>query len=97
MDNLINSAIGRLLPSKVLPKTEKVLKNTALLLGLLSAIAIVFDWYPFTMFLSFPFCIIWVYCAWLHTEPQLKWINFVFLLIYGFGISRYFFEIEMFG
>ena len=97
MDNLLNSVIGKLLPSKVSQKTEKLLKNTALLLGLLSAVAIIFDWYPFTMFLSFPFCMIWIYCAWLHTEYQLKWINLIFLLIYGFGVYRYFFGIEMFG
>jgi hypothetical protein len=69
---------------------EKHLKNTAFGLGILSAIAIIFDWYPYTMFLSFPFCLIWIYCGWLHTEPQLKWINVIFLLIYGYGIMRYF-------
>ena len=93
----MDSVIRKLLPSKISQKTEKSLKNTSLLLGLLCAIAIVFDWYPLTMFLSFPFCVIWIYCAWLHTEPQLKWINSVFLLIYCFGILRYFFGIEMFG
>jgi len=25
-----------------------------------------------------------------HHEPQLKWLNLVFLTIYGFGIIRYF-------
>ena len=62
-------------------QNEKLLKNIALLLGLLSAVAIIFDWYPLTMFLSFPFCIIWIYCAWLRTEPQLKWVNLIFLFI----------------
>ena len=92
MDNLVNSIFRLLLPSKISKKTEKILKDIALLLGILSAIAIIFDWYPFTMFLSFPFCLIWIYCAWLHTEPQLKWVNLIFLLIYFFGITRYFLE-----
>ena len=42
------------------------------------------------MFISLPFCLIWVYCAWLHTERQLKWINVVFLSIYAVGIWDYF-------
>ena len=70
--------------------TEKHLKNFALILGILSAIAVVFDLYPLTMFLSLPFCVIWIYCGWLRSEPQLKWINIVFLMVYGFGIARYF-------
>jgi len=70
--------------------TEKQLKNFALILGILSAIAVVFDLYPLTMFLSLPFCVIWIYCGWLRSEPQLKWINIVFLMVYGFGIARYF-------
>ena len=70
--------------------TEKFLKNIALVLGVASAVAVVFDAYPYTMFLSFPFCQIWIYCGWLHTEPQLKWINAIFLGNYGFGIMRYF-------
>ena len=93
MDSLVNSLLRLLLPSEISRKTEVLLKNIALLLGLLSAIAIIFDWYPLTMFLSFPFCLIWIYCAWLHTEPQLKWVNLIFLVIYFFGIARYFFEI----
>ena len=79
-----------MLPSKISLKTEKLLKNIALLLGLLSAVAIIFDWYPLTMFLSFPFCFIWIYCAWLRTEPQLKWVNLIFFFIYSYGIGRYF-------
>ena len=59
-------------------KAEKYLKQFALLLGIVSAIAVIFDWYPYTMLISFPFCLIWIYCAWLHTEPQLKWINIIF-------------------
>jgi len=90
MDGLVNSFFRLLLPSKISVKTEKFLKNITLILGLLSAIAIIFDWYPLTMFLSFPFCLIWIYCAWLRTEPQLKWVNLIFLLIYSCGIGRYF-------
>ena len=90
MDGLVNSFFRLLLPSKISVETEKFLKNITLILGLLSAIAIIFDWYPLTMFLSFPFCLIWIYCAWLRTEPQLKWVNLIFLLIYFYGIGRYF-------
>ena len=93
MDSLVNSLFRLLLPSEISFKTETLLKNIALILGLLSVVAIIFDWYPLTMFLSFPFCVIWIYCAWLHTEPQLKWVNLIFLLIYFFGIIRYLFEI----
>ena len=94
MDGVVNSIFRFLLPSQISLKTEKLLKNTALLLGLLSAVAIIFDWYPLTMFLSFPFCLIWIYCAWLRTEPQLKWVNLIFLLIYSYGIGRYFLGIS---
>ena len=90
MDGLINQFFRFLLPPEISSKTEKILKNATLLLGLLSATAIIFDWYPLTMFLSFPFCLIWIYCAWLRTEPQLKWVNLIFLLIYSYGIVRYF-------
>jgi hypothetical protein len=90
MDGVVNSIFAWLLPSRISLKTERALKNVALLLGLSSAVAIIFDWYPLTMFLSFPFCLIWIYCAWLHHEPQLKWVNLIFLLIYGYGLARYF-------
>lgn len=93
MDGALNAIMRRLMPSQISAKTERLLKNTALILGLASAVAIIFDWYPWTMFLSFPFCVIWIYCAWLHSEPQLKWINVIFLLIYCFGIARYFFTL----
>ena len=69
---------------------EIYLKNIALLLGVLSVVAIILDWYPFTMFISLPFCLIWVYCGWLRTEPQLKWVNVIFCILYLFGIVRYF-------
>ena len=71
-------------------KAEKHLKQFALMLGMLSALAVIFDWYPYTMLISFPFCLIWIYCAWLHTEPQLKWINIIFALLYAYGIIRYY-------
>ena len=91
MDSLVNSLLRSLLPAEISQTTEVLLKNIALLLGLLSAIAIIFDWYPLRMFLWFPFCLIWIYCAWLRTEPRLKWVNLIFLVIYFFGIARYFF------
>ena len=69
---------------------EHYLKNIALALGILSAVAIIFDWYPYTMFIALPFCLIWIYCGWLRTEPQLKWINIIFSMLYLFGIVRYF-------
>ena len=89
MDNVVNSIFSLLFPSYISLQNEKLLKNIALLLGLLSAVAIIFDWYPLTMFLSFPFCMIWIYCAWLRTETQLKWVNLIFLFIYSYGIGRY--------
>lgn len=70
-------------------QAERYLKNIALGLGLLSAGAVILDLYPYTMFLSVPFCLIWMYCGWLHTEPQLKWINLIFLVIYVYGIGLY--------
>jgi len=90
MDGIFNSIFKFLFPTKISPKAEKLLKNFALLLGLLSAIAIIFNWYPLTMFFLFPFCLIWIYCAWLRTGPQLKWVNLIFLVIYAYGIARYF-------
>ena len=67
MDDLVNRIFRKVLPHEISEEMEKLLKNIALFLGLLSAIAIIFDWYPLTMFLSFPFCLIWIYCAWLKT------------------------------
>lgn len=93
LDQTINSFFYRFLPIKISLKTERLLKNIALILGLMSAVAIIFDWYPLTMFLSFPFCLIWIYCAWLHSEYQLKWVNFIFLLIYFYGIALYFYGV----
>ena len=89
MDKFINYIFITLFPLTISLKTERILKNVALLLGILSALAIIFDWYPLAMFFSFPFCLIWIYMAWLHTEPQLKWVNLIFLLIYLFCIVGY--------
>ncbi|MEP3349118.1 MAG: hypothetical protein ABJN96_04075 [Marinomonas sp.] len=75
---------------KVFAKQEQNLKWFALVLGVMSTIATVQDWYPYTMFISLPFCLIWVYCAWLHTERQLKYINIIFSVLYIYGIIRYF-------
>ena len=71
-------------------RLEQYLKNFALLLGVISVITIVLDLYPWTMFVSLPFCLIWVYCGWLRTEPQLKWVNIIFSVLYLFGIARFF-------
>ena len=71
-------------------RLEQYLKNFALLLGVISVVTIVLDLYPWTMFISLPFCLIWVYCGWLRTEPQLKWVNIIFSVLYLFGIIRYF-------
>ena len=39
---------------------ERHLKNLALLLGVASTVAIVQNWYPLNLFLSLPFCLIWL-------------------------------------
>lgn len=72
-----------------LANQEQKLKWFALVLGIFSTIATVQDWYPYTMFISLPFCLIWIYCAWLHTERQLKYINIIFSILYIYGIVRY--------
>ena len=71
-------------------RLEQYLKNFALLLGVISVVTIVLDLNPWTMFVSLPFCLIWVYCGWLRTEPQLKWVNIIFSVLYLFGIARFF-------
>lgn len=73
-----------------LANQEQKLKWFALVLGIFSTIATIQDWYPYTMFISLPFCLIWIYCAWLHTERQLKYINIIFSILYIYGIARYF-------
>ena len=47
---------------------EAQLKWIALGLGIFSTIAIIRDWYPYTMIINLPFCLIWGYCVWLHRE-----------------------------
>ena len=71
-------------------KYEQQLKWLALVLSLASTIAIINDWHPLTMFIGLLFCLIWVYCAWLHTEKQLKWIKMLFTVLYLYGIADYF-------
>ncbi|MEM7488575.1 MAG: peptidase [Pseudomonadota bacterium] len=68
---------------------EQYLKWIALALGLASTVAMVQDWQPWPMIFGLPFCVIWIFCAWLHGERQLKWINVVFTALYLYGIARY--------
>ena len=68
----------------------ETLKWVAVALGLAATLALVLEWHPWPMLLSLPFCLIWIYVAWLNTEPQLKYINIVFSGLYVWGILRYF-------
>ncbi len=68
---------------------EQRLKWAAFLLGLLSTISIVQGWQLAAMLFGLPFCLIWIYCGWLRTEPQLKYINIIFAALYIYGIGRY--------
>lgn len=68
---------------------EQKLKWLALALGLASTVCIVQGWQFEAMILSLPFCLIWIYCAWLRNEPQLKIINMIFAALYIYGIARY--------
>lgn len=68
---------------------EQQLKWFALVLGLFSTVSIVQDWQLAAMLFGLPFCLIWVFCGWLRTEPQLKYINIVFCALYIYGIARY--------
>ncbi|UZD91911.1 peptidase [Cognatishimia activa] len=69
---------------------EQQLKWLALALGLASTISIVQGWQLAAMLFSLPFCLIWIFCAWLRNEPQLKYINVIFAVLYVYGIGRYF-------
>ena len=69
---------------------EQQLKWLALALGLCSTISIVQNWQLAAMLFSLPFCLIWIFCAWLRTEPQLKYINVIFAVLYIYGIAQYF-------
>ncbi|MEM9796886.1 MAG: peptidase [Pseudomonadota bacterium] len=68
---------------------EQRLKWLALLLGIASTIAIVQNWHPWPMILGLPFCIIWMFCAWLHGERQLKYVNVLFTALYLYGLTRW--------
>ncbi|MEL6920275.1 MAG: peptidase [Pseudomonadota bacterium] len=68
---------------------EQPLKWAALALGLCSTVSIVQGWQLAAMLFGLPFCLIWVFCGWLRTEPQLKYINIVFSALYVYGIARY--------
>ena len=69
---------------------EQPLKWVAFAMGLCSTISVVQGWHLAAMALSLPFCLIWIYCAWLRTERQLKYINIIFTGLYVYGIARYF-------
>ena len=69
---------------------EQHLKWIAVVLGFLSTVCVVQGWQLAAMCLSLPFCLIWIYCGWLRTEPQLKWLNVMFASLYVYGIARYF-------
>ena len=69
---------------------EQLLKWIAVGLGISSTISLVQGWQLAAMMLSLPFCLIWVYCGWLRTEPQLKYLNIMFSALYVYGIARYF-------
>jgi len=69
---------------------EQQLKWLALVLGLASTVSIVQGWQLAAMLFSLPFCLIWIFCAWLRNEPQLKYINVIFAILYVYGIGRYF-------
>ncbi|MDQ2094748.1 peptidase [Rhodalgimonas zhirmunskyi] len=68
---------------------EQPLKWFAVVLGILSTICLVQGWQLAAMLLNLPFCLIWVYCGWLHTEPQLKYLNILFSALYVYGIGRH--------
>ncbi|MDF1804373.1 peptidase [Thalassovita sp.] len=69
---------------------EQPIKWFAFALGLCSTISIVQNWQLAAMLFGLPFCLIWVFYGWLRTEPQLKYINVIFSVLYLYGIARYF-------
>jgi hypothetical protein len=81
------SPVGGLIPW--LTRHEQRLKWAALVLGIASTVAIVQDWHPWPMILGLPFCLIWIFCAWLHGERQLKWLNVLFTALYVYGLPRW--------
>jgi hypothetical protein len=74
----------------LIARFEQQLKWIAVFLGVASAVSVVQGWQLAAMLLSLPFCLIWAYCGWLHTEPQLKYLNIMFSILYIYGIGRYF-------
>lgn len=68
---------------------EQPLKWVAFVLGLCSTICVVQGWQLAAMLFSLPFCLIWIYCGWLRSEKQLKYINIIFTTLYIYGILRY--------
>jgi len=42
---------------RIIAKYEQNMKWLALILGIVSTICIVNNWYPFTMFVGLPFCL----------------------------------------
>ena len=68
---------------------EQRLKWIAVALGLASTVAIVQDLQPWPMVFGLPFCLIWIACAWLRTEPQLKYLNVLFSALYVYGLGRW--------
>ncbi|MCK0169214.1 peptidase [Jannaschia sp. S6380] len=72
-----------------LERHEQNLKWSALALGIASTVAIVQNWQPWPMVFGLPFCLIWVLCAWLRTERQLKYINLLFTALYVYGLLRW--------
>ena len=75
--------------SNFLTRREQRLKWLAVGLGVASTIAIVQDLHPWPMIFGLPFCLIWIFCAWLHGERQLKWINLLFSALYIYGLARW--------
>lgn len=68
---------------------EQPLKWMAFGLGFASTICVVQGWTFAAMLFSLPFCLIWIFCAWLHGERQLKYINVMFTALYVYGIARH--------
>ena len=68
---------------------EQHLKWAALVLGVFSTVSVVQGWQFLAMLFSLPFCMIWMYCGWLHGERQLKYINMLFAALYVYGLGRY--------
>ena len=72
-----------------LARREQEIKWVALALGIASTVSIVQNWHPWPMIFGLPFCVIWIFYAWLHTERQLKYINLLFTALYIYGLTRW--------